>query len=71
MKVLITFEDKPTEENAHNVSIGFDFDPPLEEDTEMSAAGFLATEVMKIVSKNLEEEDSAGDLERRIVLANP
>lgn len=70
MKVLITFEDQPTEEDEHNVSIGFDFSPPLEEDTEMSAAGFLATEVLRIVSKNLEEEEESGD-KSSIILASP
>jgi len=68
LKVLITFEDQPTEEDENNVSISFDFDPPMEEITEMTAAGFLATEVMRIISERIEELDDAD--ESSIILAS-
>ena len=69
MKVLITFEDAPTEDNPNNVAISFDFDPVIEEDTEMTAAGFLATEVMRIISENIEAQDD--DTGSSIIMASP
>ncbi len=70
MKVTITFEDTTEGEKENDVSIEFDFDPVLTQDTEMTAAGFLATEVMGIISKRLEDKDAVNS-KPSIILASP
>jgi len=74
MKVNITFEDAPSEEDENNVSIDFDFVPKLTPDTEITPAGFLATEVMSVIQKLLQEKEEKEDAvnnQPSIILASP
>lgn len=63
MNVTITLKD--LEDN--DVEVDYNFDPPLTEETVMTAAGFLAAEFAALVQQHL-GDDSDGTDEHRIVV---
>ena len=63
MKIVITMEDLEDD----NVEVQYDFDPPMEADTVMTPAGYLAAAFAGIVEQNKVEEDD-GDTESELIV---
>lgn len=62
MRVVITLEDLEDD----NVEVSYDFDPPMESDTVMTPAGFLAAAFAGIVESNKVDDD--GDTESELII---